>query len=104
MELNILLEYIDILTLGFCLCLGFMIKPIDKINNKYIPLIMGIIGTIISIVTHFNNLNPEIILGGMISGLASTGMYETFKNLLTGTKVAAYIKNIFKIGDDNYGR
>lgn len=28
------------------------------------------------------NFTPEILLGGMVSGLASTGLYETFKNFL----------------------
>jgi hypothetical protein len=27
-------------------------------------------------------LTPEILLGGLVSGLTSTGLYETFKNVI----------------------
>ena len=40
-------------------------------------------GTIIAIIIHFQaGINAEVVLGGMISGLAATGMYELLRNLL----------------------
>lgn len=83
MDLTFLLEYINVINLGICLCIGFVIKQsITFIPNKFIPLIMLVIGTIIAIVTNIPNITAEIILSGMLSGLASTGLYEIFKNLL----------------------
>ena len=83
MELSFLLEYINVITLGICLCVGYVIKTsINIIPNKYIPLIMLVLGVIIALITNFDKISSEVILGGMISGLASTGLYEAFKNLI----------------------
>lgn len=71
------------LIVGVCLCIGYILKNIvstDKIN-KYIPLIMGVIGLTLNIWINMT-FTPEILLGGLISGLASTGLYEAFKNLI----------------------
>ena len=83
MDLTFLSDYIVLVVLGICLCVGYVIKTsITFIPNKYIPLIMLILGTIINVLININNISAEVILGGMISGLASTGLYEAFKNLL----------------------
>ena len=83
MDLTFLLEYINVINLGICLCIGFVIKQsITFIPNKFIPLIMLIIGTTIAILTNVTNITAEIILSGMLSDLASTRLHELFKNLL----------------------
>jgi hypothetical protein len=43
---------------------------------------MLVLGCIINIITHIGNINAAVILGGMISGLASTGLYEMVRNLI----------------------
>ena len=70
--------------LGICLCVGYVIKNIWNNNdfNKFIPLIMLVLGTILNVLANLNSINLEVILCGMFSGLASTGLYEMFKNLL----------------------
>ena len=83
MDLSFLSEFINLGILGVCLCVGYVIKTsLDFIPNKYIPLIMLILGTVLGIVTNLNDLSVDVVLTGMVSGLASTGMYEMFKNLL----------------------
>lgn len=83
MNLEFLNEYINLVVLGMCLCIGYVIKnSLSFINNKYIPLIMLTLGTFISIINNLGNINEAVILGGMISGLASTGLYEAMHNLL----------------------
>lgn len=83
MDITVLLNYVNVVVLGICLCVGFVIKnSLDFIPNKYIPLIMLILGTITNILININGINAEVILGGMISGLASTGLYEMFRNLI----------------------
>ncbi len=83
MDLNFLSEFINLGILGICLCIGYVIKTsLDFIPNKYIPLIMLVLGTTLGIVTNLNDLNINVVLTGMVSGLASTGMYEMFKNLI----------------------
>lgn len=83
MDLTFLNQYIVLVVLGICLCVGYVIKTsITVIPNKYIPLIMLILGTIINVLININHINADIILAGMISGLASTGLYEALKNLI----------------------
>lgn len=83
MDLSFLSEFINLGILGICLCIGYVIKTsLDFIPNKYIPLIMLVLGTVLGIVTNFNDLSIDVVLTGMVSGLASTGMYEMFKNLI----------------------
>lgn len=85
MDLNFLTDYINLVTMGICLCVGFALKYakiFDWLGNQYIPLSMLILGTIINAVINWSGINAEVILGGMISGLASTGLYEMMRNLL----------------------
>lgn len=86
MDISFLLEYINVVTLGICLCVGFVIKQsLTFINNKYIPLIMLCLGTIINVACNFSDISAAIILEGMVSGLASTGLYEAMRNLMDKT-------------------
>lgn len=83
MDLTFLNGYINLVVLGICLCLGYVIKnSLDFINNKYIPAIMLVTGTAVNIVINLPNINAIIVLSGMISGLASTGLYEAMRNLI----------------------
>lgn len=83
MDLSFLSEFINLGILGVCLCIGYVIKTsLDFIPNKYIPLIMLVLGTVLGIVTNLSDLSIDVVLTGMVSGLASTGLYEMFKNLI----------------------
>lgn len=87
MDLGFLTEYINLIVLGICLCIGYVIKKsLDFIPNKYIPLIMLVIGVVLSIIANYQNVTLVVILSGMISGLAATGLYEAFRNLIEKEK------------------
>lgn len=88
MDISVLTQYLSIVVAGICLCVGYIIKnSLDFIPNKYIPLIMGVLGLIINILINLSTgINAEVILGGLFSGLASTGLYEMFKNLIGGNE------------------
>ena len=83
MDINFLLEYINLPILGICLMVGYVLKTaFVKFPNKYIPLAALTLGTIIAIVVNVKSgINIDVVLGGMISGLASTGLYEMLRNL-----------------------
>lgn len=83
-DLSYLLEFIDPIILGICLALGYALKnAFEKFPNKYIPLTAMVVGLVIAIVLNFQSgIDAEIVLGGMISGLASTGLYELLRNLI----------------------
>lgn len=84
MDLTVLNEYLVIIVVGICLCVGYVIKhSLDFIPNKYIPLIMLILGTITNVLINLNTgINASVILGGMLSGLASTGLHQAFSRLI----------------------
>ncbi len=87
--MEFLSRYVVIVVLAICLCLGYIIKhSITVIPNKYIPLILGIIGIILNVWISGWTFSPEILLGGMASGLASTGAFELIRNI-TGSEGAA---------------
>ena len=75
-------RYVVIVVLAICLCLGYIIKhSISFIQNKYIPLILAICGIILNVWISGWTFNPEILLGGLASGLASTGAFEMVRNI-----------------------
>ncbi|MBQ7429255.1 MAG: phage holin family protein [Butyrivibrio sp.] len=83
MDITQLLSFINVVILGICLCVGYAIKhwiPSDKVN-KYIPTIMAVLGVVLAIWS-YGTFTPDILLIGLISGLASTGLYEAFRNLI----------------------
>ena len=83
MDISVLTQYLSVVVVGICLCVGYIIKnSLDFIPNKYIPLIMGVLGLIINILMNLNGITAEVVLGGLFSGLASTGLYEMFRNLI----------------------
>lgn len=79
-------DYLVVIVVGICLCVGYVLKnvvPSEKVN-KFIPLIMGVLGTAINVWLNGFAFTPEILLGGMASGLASTGMHQVFKQFIGG--------------------
>ena len=77
-------DYLVLLVVGICLCVGYVLKhivPTDKVN-KFIPLIMALLGIVINAWMTGFAFTPEILLGGMSSGLASTGMHQLFKQFI----------------------
>lgn len=73
-----------------CLLVGYIIKnliPNDSIN-RFIPLIVGVLGvaaTIFTAVTTGVPITVDAVVAGLSSGLASTGLFEAYKNLLNGS-------------------
>lgn len=85
MDISIVTDYFVPIVIAFCLAIGYVVKewiPTDKIN-KFIPLIVSICGLAFN-VWHVGAFTPEAVVGGLISGLASTGLYELFNNLIRG--------------------
>ena len=83
MDLTFLTNYAIPIIVGICLCVGYILKNIvttDKVN-KYIPLIMAILGIALNFWIN-QTITPEMLLSGMFSGLSSTGLYEAIKQLI----------------------
>jgi hypothetical protein len=85
--MEMLNEYLVVIVMLTCLLVGYVIKHLvdsPKVN-KFIPLIMAVLGVVMNAwLNGFGTFTPEILLGGMASGLASTGMHQAFKQFLEG--------------------
>jgi len=79
--MEILAQFVVVAIMAICLGVGYIIKhSLDFIPNKYIPLIMGVLGVLLAVL-HFKGLGVEIFLKGLASGLAATGAFEVQRNL-----------------------
>ena len=80
--MEIMNEYVVAIIMALCLGVGYIIKhSLPFIKNDYIPLIMGILGVLLN--TWYSGwiFTPETLLGGLASGLASTGAFELIRNI-----------------------
>lgn len=83
-ELNFLTQYTVPVVVGVCLCVGYVIKTsLDFVPNKYIPLIMMWLGLLTNLAIT-PQVSVDVALGGMFSGLISTGLHQVFKNIING--------------------
>lgn len=83
MEFEFLKEYLVLVVLGICLCVGYILKhlvPTEKIN-RFIPLIMGVLGVVMNLWLSGWVLTPQVLLGGLASGLAATGAHQAVNQL-----------------------
>lgn len=82
--MDFLNDFIVLIVVGICLCVGFLMKhyiPTDKVN-KFIPVTVAVLGVFVN---HWLNgfaMTPEILLGGLVSGLASTGLHQAFNKFI----------------------
>lgn len=82
MDLSFINELFMPLVLVACLCLGYVIKKsLDFIPNKYIPLILAIVGAFVACIANAG-VSLENVVYGAVTGLASTGMHQTFTRLI----------------------
>jgi hypothetical protein len=80
--MEILSQFVVVAVMAICLCVGYVIKnSIPVIPNKYIPLIMAVLGVVTNVWINHWSFTPDILLGGMASGLASTGAFELIRNI-----------------------
>ena len=91
MDLRFLTEYCVPVILAACLVIGYCIKHIswlDKVGNQYIPVIMAVLGLLISIPVTLGAgrmITVETLVSGAVTGLASAGLHQTFKAIIDQT-------------------
>ena len=85
MGIEFLNEYMVPVIMGICLILGYIVKHwISDVDNKIIPTLCAVIGVLLAFWINWGNITPEVILTGLVSGLAATGMHQAFKQLIEG--------------------
>ena len=83
MDLGFLTEYLVVVIAGICLCVGFVVKKwIKDIDNKFIPTICAVLGLFLAVWMNGWTVTPSIVLSGLFSGLASTGLHQAFTRLI----------------------
>ena len=77
-------DYLVLVVVGICLCVGYILKNLVPGNgiNRYIPLIVGVLGVVINLWLCAWSVTPQTVLAGLVSGLSSTGMYEALRNFI----------------------
>jgi len=83
MDLSFITDFYIPIVVVACLAVGYCIKHIpwlDKISNDYIPAIMLVLGAVLSCIG--SGISLETIVYGAVSGVASTGLHQTYKNLI----------------------
>lgn len=88
--MDFITEYISLISLVGALAAGFIVKNLipNESINRFIPLIAAVVGLVICLWDAGWVATPQVVVSGMISGLASTGLYEAFKNLIDGAGLA----------------
>ena len=83
MDISFITEYISPISLVICLVVGFIIKTCihNTTVHQFIPCIVAILGVVICCWDALA-FTPAVIAAGLISGLASTGLYEALNNIL----------------------
>lgn len=69
------------------LVIGYLWKNFLPNDNKYIPVILTIVGAILGCA--LNGTSVEAIIAGGVSGLASIGLHQLFKQLIENGSTSA---------------
>ena len=81
-DLNVINSYLVIGVVLGCCGIGYVIKTsFDFIPNKYIPFMMAVLGVVLNIAIS-KSFDMNIFLGGLLSGLSSVGLHQSFKALI----------------------
>lgn len=80
---EILTSLLVIPVMVICLCIGWAYKHLTSADNKYIPVVVMVLGGILSCI-FFHRIDIEIIGAGFITGLASCGCHGLVDNLING--------------------
>lgn len=78
--MEILETYLMPVIVALCLIVGYIIKNwVKDADNKIIPTVVTAVGIAAAVVMNWGAVSVEVIVGGAVSGLASTGLHQLFK-------------------------
>jgi Na+/glutamate symporter len=83
MGIEFLADYMIPVIIGLCLAVGYIVKHwVKDVDNKIIPTLCAVLGVVVAFWMNWGSITPEVILSGLASGLASTGLHQAFKQLV----------------------
>lgn len=78
--MEMLNRYLIPVIVTLCLIVGYIIKHwIKDADNKIIPTVVTLVGVAAAVAMNWGALSVDVIVGGAVSGLASTGLHQLFK-------------------------
>lgn len=85
MDLSFITDlYVPIIVVA-CLIVGYIVKKwVSDVDDKWIPTIVTILGLILGGITL--GWTIPALVAGALSGLASTGLHQLFKQIIEGGK------------------
>ena len=82
MDIKFLTDYMVPVIMGICLCAGYIVKHwVKDADNRIIPTLCAVLGVALAVWMHWPAVTPEVLLQGMASGLASTGLHQAVRQL-----------------------
>ena len=83
--MELLETYLVPVIVVLCLITGYIIKHwVKDADNKIIPTAVTVVGIAAAVVMNWGAVTVEVIVGGAVSGLASTGLHQLFKQWIEG--------------------
>ena len=85
-NITMLNTWINPTILAICLVVGYAVKHLlPRVSNRLIPVTEVVVGIITALwMNQWGVLTPDILLSGALSGLASTGLHQLFKQWIEG--------------------
>ena len=87
MDFSIITEHFVLVVLVACLAVGYIVKHATFLNwipNDDIPIILAAVGGILNPIV--SGLSVESVVYGAVTGLASTGLHQSFKAFVENNK------------------
>lgn len=83
MDLSFITDLYVPIILVACLVVGYIFHQwIPDVENKWIPTVVTVLGIVLAGVT--TGWTVPSLVAGAVSGLASTGLHQLFKQLIEG--------------------
>jgi hypothetical protein len=88
-----------------CFLVGLTWKKADKLNDKWIPCVCGLVGLVLGVIgrrviTSFPDVDVITAAAiGVVSGLAATGAHQVYKQLTEDVRT-----DLKSLGSSNRGR
>jgi len=81
--MEILQQYVVVITAAFSLVVVQIVKPFlpEAVQTKFLPAFAAILGLAFNIFVANFEITPLVIVEGLVSGLAGTGLYEIIKDI-----------------------
>ncbi len=86
MSLEFITELYVPVVMVICLLAGYILKHwISDVDNRIIPTMVAVLGAVCACI-NAKGVSLELVASGAVTGLASTGLHQMFKQLIEGKK------------------